>query len=170
MPYNTPSTSQSTSAGSPSDGANNEAGASGSDAGAFHMSNGVTAAIISVVVIVAVFGGKSSHLETLITPPQTASAILYILAKRRHWNVRASIARASRRLTGRFDGSARNNRQNRNTTVRMNSPQRHQRSAYSRPDVEKGGVKATVVAADGSRFEGETPKIGGWVSKILGKR
>jgi hypothetical protein len=62
-------------------------GASGSDSSSFSLSQGGLIAIIIVVVAVAVFG--------------IASIVLYVLAKRRQWNVRASLKRASRRLTGR---------------------------------------------------------------------
>lgn len=65
-------------------------GASGSDSGSFSLSKGGLIAIIVIVVGVAVFG--------------IASIVLFVLAKRRQWNVRASIRRASRRLTGRDPG------------------------------------------------------------------
>ena len=65
-------------------------GAAGTDSGSFSLSKGGLIAIIVVVVAVAVFG--------------IASIVLFVLAKRRQWNVRASIKRASRRLTGRDPG------------------------------------------------------------------
>ncbi|EMC99583.1 hypothetical protein BAUCODRAFT_342265 [Baudoinia panamericana UAMH 10762] len=73
-----------------------DGGASGSGQ-SFGISQGGMIAIIVVVVIVAVFG--------------IASTILFVLAKRRQWNIRASIARAAERLatplTPRFPRTAR---------------------------------------------------------------
>ncbi|KAK1056425.1 hypothetical protein LTR74_014903 [Friedmanniomyces endolithicus] len=65
---------------------NTDAGASGSGS-SFSISKGGLAAIIVVVVIVALFC--------------IASTILFVVAKRRQWDIRASIRRASRRITGR---------------------------------------------------------------------
>ncbi|KAF2764250.1 hypothetical protein EJ03DRAFT_378780 [Teratosphaeria nubilosa] len=62
-----------------------DAGASGSGGSGGSIGKGGLIAIIVVVVVVAIFG--------------ITSTILFVLAKRRQWNVRASIARASRRLT-----------------------------------------------------------------------
>ncbi|KAI7157930.1 hypothetical protein KC349_g5253 [Hortaea werneckii] len=79
-------------AGSPGSGAeiDSDAGASGSSS-SFSLSRGGMIAVIVVVAVVAVFG--------------IASTTLFILAKRRQWNVRARLSRASRRLTGgRFGG------------------------------------------------------------------
>ncbi|RMY77314.1 hypothetical protein D0863_01394 [Hortaea werneckii] len=68
-----------------------DAGASGSSS-SFSLSRGGMIAVIVVVAVVAVFG--------------IASTTLFILAKRRQWNVRARLSRASRRLTGgRFGGT-----------------------------------------------------------------
>ncbi|KAF1823826.1 uncharacterized protein K489DRAFT_370136 [Dissoconium aciculare CBS 342.82] len=64
-----------------------DAGASGSST-SFNISKGGVAAIIIVVVLVIIFG--------------VGSAVLWYLAKRRGWNVRASIAQVSHRVTGRF--------------------------------------------------------------------
>ncbi|KAF2472611.1 uncharacterized protein BDR25DRAFT_178505, partial [Lindgomyces ingoldianus] len=99
----------------------NDAGAAGSAKGAFTLSKGGLAAIITVAVLVAVGG--------------TISAILFWLAKKRQWDVRQSIRRASRRLTGRSDVSTK--RQNRRTGVRLNSPP-PARSQRPLRDVEKG--------------------------------
>ncbi|RMY31103.1 hypothetical protein D0866_07526 [Hortaea werneckii] len=79
-------------AGSPGSGSeiDSNAGASGSSS-SFSLSRGGMIAVIVVVALVAVFG--------------IASTTLFILAKRRQWNVRARLSRASRRLTGgRFGG------------------------------------------------------------------
>ncbi|TIA29555.1 hypothetical protein D6C78_10158 [Aureobasidium pullulans] len=71
--------SQSSASAAADVAADNAAGASGGDSGSFKLSKGGFAAIISVVSIGVGLG-----------------------TKRRQWNVRKSIARASRRLTGRF--------------------------------------------------------------------
>ncbi|GAB1738159.1 hypothetical protein NU219Hw_g2690t1 [Hortaea werneckii] len=79
-------------AGSPGSGSeiDSDAGASGSSS-SFSLSRGGMIAVIVVVAVVAIFG--------------IASTTLFILAKRRQWNVRARLSRASRRLTGgRFGG------------------------------------------------------------------
>ncbi|KAI7090255.1 hypothetical protein KC356_g1713 [Hortaea werneckii] len=77
-------------AGSGSD-IDSDAGASGSSS-SFSLSRGGMIAVIVVVAVVAIFG--------------IASTTLFILAKRRQWNVRARLSRASRRLTGgRFGGT-----------------------------------------------------------------
>ncbi len=70
-----------------------QGGASGTDSSSFSLSQGGLIAIIVIVVLVAVFG--------------IASIVLFVLAKKRQWNVRASIKRASRRLTGRDPGPTR---------------------------------------------------------------
>ncbi|RMY92524.1 hypothetical protein D0862_09463 [Hortaea werneckii] len=80
-------------AGSPGSGSeiDSDAGASGSSS-SFSLSRGGMIAVIVVVAVVAIFG-------------TVASTTLFILAKRRQWNVRARLSRASRRLTGgRFGG------------------------------------------------------------------
>ena len=66
-----------------------------SKSGSFSMSQGGLIAIIVVVVCVAIFG--------------ITSIVLFVLAKRRQWNVRASLKRASKRLTakGREDAARR---------------------------------------------------------------
>ncbi|KAF3053605.1 hypothetical protein E8E11_005025 [Didymella keratinophila] len=85
-----------------------DAGAAGSSKGAFELSSGALVAIIVVAVIVALGG--------------IASATLWWLAKKRQWDVRQSIRRASRRITGRSTVDASKNRQNRRTGIRLNSP------------------------------------------------
>ncbi|EON69295.1 hypothetical protein W97_08455 [Coniosporium apollinis CBS 100218] len=139
----------------------NEAGAAGKDTGAFSISKGGIAAIIAVVVIVAVFG--------------IASVVLFYLAKKRQWEVRKSISRFSRRLTGRTD-AARANRQSRRTGVRMASPPGAARNHRER-DLEKG--KASVAVTDKGRvphdkgknvmssFSIETPVVKSWKNKLF---
>jgi len=102
-----------------------DAGAEGAAKGAFSLSNGAIAAII-VVAVVVVLGG-------------IASATLWWLAKKRQWDVRASIRRASRRFTGRASPDSKQNRQNRRTGIRLNSPPPGKNSK-PRPerDIEKG--------------------------------
>ncbi|KAI4764761.1 hypothetical protein E4T52_03229 [Aureobasidium sp. EXF-3400] len=68
--------------------ADNAAGASGGDSGSFKLSKGGFAAIISVVSVGVGLG--------------IIFLVLFVVAKRRQWKVRQSIARASRRITGRF--------------------------------------------------------------------
>jgi hypothetical protein len=72
-----------------------------------------------------------------------ASATLWWLAKKRQWDVRQSIRRASRRLTGRApadSGKQNQNRQNRRTGIRLNSPPPGKNAGRSKQDrdVEKG--------------------------------
>ena len=71
----------------------------------------------------------------LTGPTAVGSAVLFWLAKKRQWNVRQSISRVSRRLTGR--SGAANNRQKRGTAVRLSSPAARSR-ANRDPDLEKG--------------------------------
>ncbi|KAI5237593.1 hypothetical protein E4T42_09195 [Aureobasidium subglaciale] len=80
--------SQSSASSTADIAADNAAGASGGDSGSFKLSKGGFAAIISVVSI-----GVGLGLVFLI---------LFVVARRRQWKVRQSIARASRRFTGRF--------------------------------------------------------------------
>ncbi|KAF2453757.1 hypothetical protein BDY21DRAFT_260222, partial [Lineolata rhizophorae] len=98
------------------------AGASGEDGGAFTLSKGGLAAIIVVVVVIAVFG--------------IASLVLWYVAKKRQWEVRKSIRRASRRLTGRFEAS-KSRRQSRAGGVRVGTPPASKR-ANREIDLEKG--------------------------------
>jgi len=68
---------------------------------------------------------------------------LWFLAKRRNWNIRESIRRASRRLTGRRDTSAANraSKANRRGTVMLKPPTNEHRAprvAKKDEDLEKG--------------------------------
>ncbi|KAF9697937.1 hypothetical protein EKO04_004488 [Ascochyta lentis] len=86
-----------------------DAGAAGSSKGAFELSSGGLVAIIVVAVIVVIGG--------------IGSATLWWLAKKRQWDVRQSLRRASRRITGRSTVHVnKQNRQNRRTSIRLASP------------------------------------------------
>lgn len=133
------------------------AGASGSSSGAFSLSKGALAAIITVVVVVVVGG--------------IASVTLFYLAKKRQWDVRQSFRRASRRLTGRPDVS-KVNRQTRRTGVRMASPPPTAKNMLR--DLEKGtpagGEKGRTATTIISTFEVETPVAKSWTSKFFGSK
>ncbi|KAF2802783.1 uncharacterized protein BDZ99DRAFT_576650 [Mytilinidion resinicola] len=143
-----------------------DAGASGSSQGAFSLSKGALAAII-VVVVVVVIGGA-------------ASATLFYLAKKRQWDVRQSIRRASRRLTGRsIPAKTPTRSQNRRTGVRIASPPPSAKmfmpKGGSGRDVEKGlgGEKASgprTTTTITSQFEVETPRQKGWKGYFGGAR
>ncbi|KAF2870283.1 hypothetical protein BDV95DRAFT_595810 [Massariosphaeria phaeospora] len=133
-----------------------DAGAEGASKGAFNLSKGALAAIIVVVVLVVVGGA--------------GSAILFWLAKKRQWDVRQSIRRASRRITGRSEVSK---RQNRRTGVRLNSPPPGKTTKPRQdPDIEKGvgdtaqnGRTTTTIT---STFDVDTPTPKGWKASVLG--
>nr|POE75543.1 hypothetical protein CFP56_53655 [Quercus suber] len=143
------------------------AGASGSSAGnSFNLSKGGLIAIIIVVVVVVIFG--------------IASTVLFVLAKRRQWNIRASVARASRRLTGRFGGNkadALAQRRDRRTGIyaggaRIVSPPRvvaikppgHNRGlVVNVHDVEKGPLYSTQ-SADSA------PTKPTWTNNLFGRK
>lgn len=122
-----------------------DAGAEGSQKGAFSLSGGAIAAIIVVAVIV-VLGGSTNPLSLYYTDLQTntesvGSATLWWLAKKRQWDVRQSIKRASRRLTGRAPvDTSKQNRQNRRTGIRLNSPPPGKKAGKPGQgrDIEKG--------------------------------
>ncbi|PGH13096.1 hypothetical protein AJ80_06468 [Polytolypa hystricis UAMH7299] len=63
-----------------------ETGSSGKSDGSINLSKGAQIAIIVVAIIVAIIG--------------ITSAVLFYLAKKRQWEIRASIRRSARRLTG----------------------------------------------------------------------
>jgi hypothetical protein len=76
--------------------------------------------------------------ECLANSCAVASGTLWWLAKKRQWDVRASIRRASRRFTGRSTADkSQQNRQNRRTGIRLNSPPPGKNASKMR-DVEKG--------------------------------
>ena len=108
-----------------------------------------------------------SNKDTLV--PLT---ILFVIAKKRGWEARKSLRRASRRLTGKFE-SAKSRRQTRTQGVRMDSPRR----ARDR-DLEKGKtttnttvkpVREVAETPKISRFEVESPVAKSWKSKISGR-
>lgn len=77
-------------------------GSSGDQSGSFKISSGALTAIIVVCVSVVILGSKLDvPVSKAILTISVASTVLFVVAKRRQWNIRASIARASRRLTGR---------------------------------------------------------------------
>ncbi|KAK6397859.1 hypothetical protein LTR65_005107 [Meristemomyces frigidus] len=115
-------------------------------------------AIIVVVVVVALFG--------------IASTILFVVAKRRQWNIRASIARASRRLTGRFGDKKTPGGSNRRTTVhagRLGGDVQPSRSPGHKrglvvdvdEDVEKGPLA-------GRATKSTRPRETTWVQRLWG--
>ncbi|KAK3642211.1 hypothetical protein LTR56_001190 [Elasticomyces elasticus] len=146
--------------GSPGSGSDvdTDAGASGSGS-SFSISKGGMIAVIVVVVLVAIFG--------------IASTILFVVAKRRQWNIRASIRRASRRLTGRSGAPptprtpGRSNRQTTMNAGRLASPRVDGRHAnhpgykagpaavVAERDVEKGGFGIEMSST-------KKPKGGAW--------
>ncbi|KAK4506432.1 hypothetical protein PRZ48_000164 [Zasmidium cellare] len=145
-----PSTAASTSndygsgiAGS-SNGADTDAGASGGSSNSFNLSKGGLAAIIVVVALVVIVG--------------VATTTLFIIAKRRQWNIRASIRRASRRLTGR--DTTQIDRRSKRAGIQLDSApaQRgHKRGLMVEvKDVEKGngGVKEPNRTMDAEGWKG----------------
>jgi hypothetical protein len=118
-----------------------DAGAAGSQKGAFSLSGGAIAAIIVVAVVVVLGSSTSSFISSEGAQANSrlvASGTLWWLAKKRQWDVRASIRRASRRFTGRsVPDKSQQNRQNRRTGIRLNSPPPG-KAANKMRDVEKG--------------------------------
>jgi hypothetical protein len=118
-----------------------DAGAAGSQKGAFSLSGGAIAGIIVVAVIVVLGVGKFMSFPSegaSANSHPVASGTLWWLAKKRQWDVRASIRRASRRFTGRSTADkTQQNRQNRRTGIRLNSPPPG-KNANKMRDVEKG--------------------------------
>jgi hypothetical protein len=154
-----------------------DAGAAGASNGAFTLSKGALAAIIVVAVLVAVGGSKfingSTTLLLYTNSTLAASAILFWLAKKRQWNVRESIRRASRRFTGRSNVDLTSKRENRRTGVRLNSPPPSKSArAGQNKDVEKGLASSTqngrTTTTITSTFDVDTPTQKGWKSTVLG--
>lgn len=136
-----------------------DAGAEGDHKGAFTLSKGGLAAIIVVISLVIVIG--------------VASAVLFWLAKKRQWDVRQSLRRASRRLTGRSTADLpATKRQNRRTGVRLNDPPAPRRARPGQEkDIEKGlsedprrGKTTTNIT---STFDIDTPTPKGWKGMTL---
>ncbi|KAF2098329.1 hypothetical protein NA57DRAFT_77118 [Rhizodiscina lignyota] len=117
--------------GSTNDG---NAGNDGSDVGSYSISTG---AIIGISVGIA-----------LLILVIFVIWLLWFLAKKRGWDVRKSISRASRRLTGRFNDSRARRASTRNA-VRMDSPPSRSKDR----DLEKGKgekIQVKAVAVDTS--------------------
>ncbi|KAL5393952.1 hypothetical protein PMIN06_007609 [Paraphaeosphaeria minitans] len=138
-----------------------DAGAAGTQQGGFSLSKGGLAAIIVVISLVVILG--------------VSSAVLFWLAKKRQWDVRQSLRRASRRLTGRstVDRPA-TKRQNRRTGVRLASPPAGRRKQPGREkDLEKGlsemPKRGTTTTKITSTFDVDTPtpKPQGWKGLTL---
>ncbi|KAF1995384.1 hypothetical protein P154DRAFT_538868 [Amniculicola lignicola CBS 123094] len=133
-----------------------DAGAAGGSKEAFNLSKGALIAIIVVAVFVAILG--------------IASAVLFWLAKKRQWDVRQSIRRASRRFTGKSNVASK--RENRRTGVRLNSPKLPTTRSNRDKDLEKGvpasGQKGTTTTTITSQFDVDTPTTkGGWKKPTL---
>ncbi|KAF9729585.1 hypothetical protein PMIN01_12449 [Paraphaeosphaeria minitans] len=156
-----------------------DAGAAGTQQGGFSLSKGGLAAIIVVISLVVILGGKNSSLHSpsnVNTHTYTvSSAVLFWLAKKRQWDVRQSLRRASRRLTGRstVDRPA-TKRQNRRTGVRLASPPAGRRKQPGREkDLEKGlsemPKRGTTTTKITSTFDVDTPtpKPQGWKGLTL---
>ncbi|KAJ4349542.1 uncharacterized protein N0V89_008158 [Didymosphaeria variabile] len=156
-----------------------DAGAAGAQNGGFSLSKGGLAAIIVVISVVVVVGGETIVASVLwtqvLTSHAVASAVLFWLAKKRQWDVRQSLRRASRRITGRStaDLSAAK-RQNRRTGVRLDSPPAGRRNRPGpEKDLEKGlsenpqhGTTTTKIT---STFDLDTPTPkAGWKMKMPG--
>ncbi|KAF2641067.1 hypothetical protein P280DRAFT_398191 [Massarina eburnea CBS 473.64] len=144
-----------------------DAGAEGASKGAFDLSNGGLAAIIIVCVLVVVLG--------------VGSAILFWIAKKRQWDVRQSLRRASRRMTGRSTADLPSTRrENRRTGIRLDAapPPRNARQQQQRPnqerDVEKalegGRGKNTTKITSTFDVDTPTPKTKGWTGGLMGKK
>jgi len=77
------------------------------------------------------------------------SATLWWLAKKRQWDIRSSIRRASRRITGRGDTDNKDRQSHRRTGIRLNSPPPGNKGREG-GDLEKGvrvkgeGMKTTT--------------------------
>jgi len=104
------------------------AGADGADKGAFSLSTG---AIIGIAVGIA-----------LVVIGIGAMWALWYLAKKRQWDVRQSIRRASRRLTGRKVEPKTPRKNNRGGTVYIKSPPPGKRNRDR--DVENGTASQTM--------------------------
>ena len=117
-----------------------DAGAAGTQKGAFSLSGGAIAAIIVVAVVVVL--GSSTFIASPLKCTKAnnhvvASGVLWWLAKKRQWDVRASIRRASRRFTGRAAVDNKQTRSNRRTGIRLDSPPPG-KNANKMRDIEKG--------------------------------
>ncbi|KAF1953223.1 hypothetical protein CC80DRAFT_152080 [Byssothecium circinans] len=141
-----------------------DAGAAGASKGAFDLSKGGLAAIIVVCVLVVVLG--------------VGSAVLFWLAKKRQWDVRQSIRRASRRMTGRSTADLPSTkRQNRRTGIKLDAPppaRKNKQHPNQEKDVEKalGGHPGKNTTKISSTFDIDTPtpKPKGWTGNLMAKK
>lgn len=81
-------------------------GANGADQGAFSLSTGAIVGISVAIGVLVIAIGKTTLQSAFIERNLTISSIgvmwfLWYMAKKRQWNIRESIRRASRRMTGR---------------------------------------------------------------------
>ncbi|KAI9844616.1 MAG: hypothetical protein M1837_005468 [Sclerophora amabilis] len=133
-----------------SDTVDDAGGASGDSTGFVNLSRGATVAIIVVAVVVGVGG--------------VASAVLFYLAKKRQWEIRRSIRRSARRLTGNFSNAkARTSNRRERGVSRLTQERPHSKSNDAKnTDMEKGNTKVQ------STFEIEPPTPKPWTAKIFG--
>lgn len=121
------------------------------------------------------------HYETwVLTISLVAGVVVCYLARKRHWEVKKSMKRATRRLTGKFNnGRARFSRHQKvtpkpqpkdlekgNTDVKTTRPPRLEESSRAKPtalDLEKGNMKVT------STFDMEPPTPRDWRQKVAEK-
>ncbi|KAI9798465.1 MAG: hypothetical protein M1825_005345 [Sarcosagium campestre] len=141
---------------------NNAAGATG-DSGSFYLSQGAIIAIIVVAVVVGIGG--------------VASAVLFYIAKKRQWQIRKSIRRSARRLTGNFTAPRTPNPANRKSTrgaTRIVDPKEQQQQQqtkakkvpqFSARDLEKGGADDRKLT---SSFDIEPPTPQPWSKSLPG--
>jgi len=132
-------------------------GASGTDTGFIHVSSGSQVAIIVVVVVVAAFGRECqrNHIQTAADKLAVGSALLFYLAKKRQWEVRKSLRRSARRLTGSFKTSGQTASRKQRGLSRITETPLPPLSR--RQDVEKGNTTTIT-----STFEVESPTTKSW--------
>lgn len=110
-------------------------------------------AIIVVCVFIIVLGGEySSMMLILVLMVAVASTVLFVIAKRRQINIRQSIIRASRRLTGRF-GDSKSAKQD-NYTRRGG-----RQDSYTRRGGQQFGKSSYTVNASGPLTEKNNTKL-----------
>ncbi|KAL9055788.1 MAG: hypothetical protein Q9162_003322 [Coniocarpon cinnabarinum] len=107
----------------------NEGGASGASSG-YNLSKGGVVAIVVVCALVAIFG--------------IASATLFYIAKKRQWEVRKTIKRASRRVVSKVNPRQSRHQSRPRGMVRMQSPSR-----MRNVDLEKGNMSKSSTKGDG---------------------
>ncbi|KAF2139433.1 uncharacterized protein K452DRAFT_232325 [Aplosporella prunicola CBS 121167] len=141
------------------------AGAEGADDGAFKLSKGGMAAIIVVVVVVA--GGG------------IVSTVLFFLAKKRQWELRDKLKRASRRVatrlatprSARFPHHERECQQRKpGVRVASPSPRPGAKGRAKERDLEKGEKRGVSEKGNPtmSAFDVETPVKVTWKDRLFG--